>query len=168
MIGMLIENLHDNLRRYYDDSLVGFVVQLYARGGAMIRTLCPWGEQYPYLMIATMIQPDGDVITHVPELDSKLEPNWETYLKGRWETHMKKLKSRVDWLRRVRIGLRWLPYASIVAILGGLYDSCKGSFHWNWMVISCLAILVLLASKGLTALVFQLMLRRALKHFSHP
>jgi len=154
---MHVKSLRDRLHTYYDNTF-GFLVQLYARGGAVIRT-----SDTEIVLIETIIQPDGDVITSIrPSIENVPMES----AKRKWETHLKKVESRVDLLRRLRKGLKWLPYTSIAPFLSGVYESCEGSIHWNWVVVTFSMGALLLAGRWLTALVFQLVMRRALSHFS--
>ena len=154
---MHIGNLRDNLCEYYDNTF-GFLVQLYARGGAVIRT-----SDTEIGLVETTIQPDGDIIMNIRPSIKNVPVEGA---KRKWKTHLKKVESRVDMLRRLRKALRWLPYASIVPFLSGVYESCEGSFHWNWVVVTFGIGVLLLAGRWLTAAVFQLIMRRILNHFS--
>lgn len=154
---MHIKSLRDSLHTYYDNTF-GFLVQLYARGGAVIHT-----SDTEIVLIETTIQPDGDVIMSIRPSIKNVSMECA---KRKWETHLRKVESRVDLLRRLRKGLKWLPYASIVPFLSGVYESYEVSLHWNWIVVTFSIGVLLLAGRWLAALIFQLIIRRALNHFS--
>jgi hypothetical protein len=158
------------LPRPHDDSAIRFVVQLFARGGARVRT-----PDVDRPLLETVIQPDGDVITKIwkpkcVDLWGECgKHEWEEYVKCEWPQHVKKVNSGIDSLRRARFILQKLSYLSIMPTVAGLCHLLKEPFGWNWLHIIILygiLLLFLLVLRRLIALVFRCMVKWVATHFS--